>query len=152
MNWTGKSHSISPITYQVTPKKGGGSMIRLAVTIVEIVTAILVTAIMVLMVVSLLPAADRFVLETAIFVVYVLAVYTSISLIGEVTGQEGNLWFALAGAVFGGVVAWAAGLANASFTSGFSGLIGGFVGVGYTLGPILAAVGYNIGPRAYRFF
>ncbi|MGB3717096.1 MAG: hypothetical protein WA996_21965 [Candidatus Promineifilaceae bacterium] len=66
-------------------------MIRLAVTIVEIVTAILTTAIMILMVVSLLPAAERFVLETAIFGAYVLAVYTSISLIGEVTGQEGNL-------------------------------------------------------------
>jgi hypothetical protein len=127
-------------------------MIRLAVTIVEIVTALLVTAILMLLVVTLLPEVEKVVLEAAIFAIYVLAVYSSISLIGEVTGQEGNLWFALAGAVFGGVVAWAAGLASATYTSGFSGMLGGFVGAAYTIGPILAAVGYNVGPRAYRFF
>jgi hypothetical protein len=69
-------------------------MIRLAVAIVEIVTAILAAGIMILMSVSFLPAAEQIVFEAAIFVIYVTAVFISIYLIGEVTGQEGNLLFA----------------------------------------------------------
>jgi hypothetical protein len=127
-------------------------MHRLAVTIVEIVTAMIVTGIMVMMAVSLLPATERFVLEVAIFVVYVSAVFISITMIGELTGQDGNLWFALAGAVFGGVVAWAAGSATIAFTSGMSNIVSGFLASAFMIGPILAAIGYNIGPRAYKVF
>ena len=80
-------------------------------------------------------------------VMYILATVAGVFVAGEVAEQNGSFWFAFLGASLGGVVVWQVTGSRVGQGSDLYTLLELFFTSLAIIGPILAAIGYNLGLR-----
>ena len=96
----------------------------------------------------IVPLDDRLFFTICTVGAYILGVVIGVYFTGEILGLNGNFWFLLSAAVFGGIVVFAAYSFDAVLQIDFWDALVNYVTSLADLGPFLATFAFNIGPKS----
>ncbi len=122
---------------------------RLIGAIAEFIVAILISFLFAQVAARLVPSSDKLFFTICTVGAYILGVVVGVYFTAEILDIRGNFWFLSVGAVFGGIVVFAAYSFEVDISIGFWDALSNFVTSVTLVGPILGTFAFNIGPKAY---
>lgn len=118
-------------------------------SIAEFILAIILSFLFAQVAARLVPGSDQLFFTICAVSAYILGITVGVYFTAEILDIRGNFWFLLLGAVFGGIVVFAAysfeNIAKLGFWEAFS----DFATSVTLAGPALATFTFNIGPKTY---
>jgi hypothetical protein len=122
---------------------------RLIGVIAEFIVAIIISFLFAQVAVRLVPLSDRLFFTICTVGAYTLGLVAGVYFTAEILDQRGNFWFLATGAVFGGLVVFAAYSFEVYLDIDLLDSFSDFVTSVTLAGPALATFAFNFGPKAY---
>lgn len=126
---------------------GAGTLQRLLGIIAQIAVAVLVSFLFIQAAARLSPTGDQLFFSIITVGAYILGVIAGVYFTAEIFDIGGNFWFLLFGAVFGGIVVFVSYSFDGVTNLGFWNTIKDYITSPTLVGPALATLAYNIGPK-----
>jgi uncharacterized membrane protein AbrB (regulator of aidB expression) len=124
-------------------------MQRLIGAIAEFIVAIIISFLLAQVAARLVPLSDRLFFSICTVGAYILGLVAGVYFTAEILDQRGNFWFLMTGAVFSGIVVFAAHSFEVVRDIDLWAALSDFVTSVTLVGPALATFAFNIGPKAY---
>jgi hypothetical protein len=120
---------------------------RLLGILAQFAVAVLVSFLFTQAAARLTPRSDQLFFSIITVGAYILGVMAGVYFTSEIFDIVGNFWFLLLGAVFGGVVVFVSYSFDGVTNFGFWDSIKAYITSPTLVGPALATLTYNIGPK-----
>ncbi|HET6444152.1 MAG TPA: hypothetical protein VFI27_06175 [candidate division Zixibacteria bacterium] len=122
---------------------------RLVAALVEFLVAIIMSFLFAQVAARLIESPDPLAYTIGTVGAYTLGIMVGVYFSAEILDINGNFWFLFVGALFSGIVIFAAYDFRATTSLGFQEAIIEFVTSITILGPALGTLAFNIGPKSY---
>lgn len=122
---------------------------RIIGAIAEFLVAILISFLFGQVAARLVPSSDQLFFTICTVGAYILGLIVGVYFTAEILDIRGNFWFLAVGAVFGGLVVFAAYSFETVIDFGLVDALTDYVTSVILIGAALATFAFNIGPKAY---